>query len=583
MSGVSRTSGSKKISPKTDKNVRSTEASRPSACSNAVHAIGQHSGNQAALSALGRTAPAPSLQANPPTSILDGGFLGECGWAEQISPLEAPVPDRAANTNGGASPVTALDDASTVQDPSSPAGPTQAGSDRERLDNRERRGALQTVPHNRQTGNACGTTSLSSILTYWGDREDVNAKTPGEVDGAIRDADTFTTPTAMQRYAESQGLSSSGINNGSIEQLREITQKGLVAQCFVNGGNSGDFLPHWIVVSAVYEDPSGETIVRYVDSGENNQSSEMTAMQFLSSVYHWQDPLPIDAGYHCFYIVYAPKSQEKDLPASNMGGVMSVEQVTQQAANIMNGAQKLGDPQLTQKLRGLLELLSGAASGVVALPAALLEVLSNYVDIPVVKELLNGTTKLISVPLAVIDSLLTGLWNTLFGDGDSEHLSVYKQIMNECATGEIKDVKQAVGWVQVLCDGPTTDQFEKAILMVLRAANKDGSSNQIIKRIGWRALATNLHGAEYDMFLKEFGAAYWASASLSDKKTAVVKHASRQARCGFQASKTILVILRTCSSTDIAEIDSAVRASSKIPLSERFNANQMDEYNTLRS
>src|SRR5579871_2163072 len=62
--------------------------------------------------------------------------------------------------------------------------------------------------YNQGQTNGCGTTSLAMIMTYLGIPE-----TQGDVDGAIRRMNIFTSPTDILDFARSKGLSAEGYNH----------------------------------------------------------------------------------------------------------------------------------------------------------------------------------------------------------------------------------------------------------------------------------------------------------------------------------------------------------------------------------
>jgi hypothetical protein len=120
----------------------------------------------------GQTAPLPSLQ-----SLKAPGSTGNL--QPMVKSTSKPLIDNNALTGG----------LSALRSAASPAVPRLSAND------------LGVVPQGQGGTNACGTTSLAMLLTYWGKPTD-----HVKIDQAIRRMDMPTSPDDVVRYAESQGM-----------------------------------------------------------------------------------------------------------------------------------------------------------------------------------------------------------------------------------------------------------------------------------------------------------------------------------------------------------------------------------------
>lgn len=146
-----------------------------------------------------------------------------------------------------------------------------------------RNGTALPVTIQEQTGNACGTTSLSMVLTYFGvpkQASDVKAIDaairPSSADGRI---DSFTAPMNVALYAQRHGMRATLHNDSTTDDLRAMLAQGVPPIILYDwDAPSGKGL-HYVVVSGYREqngkaqfqlhDPSGYPW--YIDAGELNR------------------------------------------------------------------------------------------------------------------------------------------------------------------------------------------------------------------------------------------------------------------------------------------------------------------------
>lgn len=105
--------------------------------------------------------------------------------------------------------------------------------------------------------NACGTTSLVSVLKFHG----VKVKDHWEVDKSIRSTkfDFFTTPLDIVNYARDKGMNAGMKNNSSVEDIANYIDKGLPVMTLIDpGADKYDTALHWIVINGYERDDKGD-------------------------------------------------------------------------------------------------------------------------------------------------------------------------------------------------------------------------------------------------------------------------------------------------------------------------------------
>jgi hypothetical protein len=104
--------------------------------------------------------------------------------------------------------------------------------------------------------NSCGTTSLTSVLKYFGS----DIKDHFEIDKAIRSArfDMFTAPGDIVSYAKSKGFKAGLNNNSTPEDLASFIDKGVPVIILIDPGDQYDFNMHWIVIKGYERNDKGE-------------------------------------------------------------------------------------------------------------------------------------------------------------------------------------------------------------------------------------------------------------------------------------------------------------------------------------
>lgn len=245
---------------------------------------------------------------------------------------------------------------------------------------------LGVVPQGQGNTNACGTTSLAMLLSYW-DKPTDHFK----IDQTIRRMDMPTSPDDIVRYAESQGMRASVKTDASLNDLASMIDQGVPAQVLMDplfGSGRTEFDPsdstlHYVTVSG-YERGLDGKIANLVisDPGGSGSHYKVDAKEFEEA---WSNLrlLGAETGLNRLMVAMVPnddrviegtdgkrrKASDIRLPGNGiLGDVFSPAKpgrVTLQGlANVTNGW-KGGD--LGSMVGGAVQLVGG---GIASLPAA---------------------------------------------------------------------------------------------------------------------------------------------------------------------------------------------------------------------
>ena len=104
--------------------------------------------------------------------------------------------------------------------------------------------------------NACGTTSLSAILSYW-------AHVPGayshqQLDADLRLGDSPTFPTSIVPFLERNGFRASLRNQAAVADLKAMIDQGVPVQVLIDTGKDDDLYLHYVAVVDYTTDANGE-------------------------------------------------------------------------------------------------------------------------------------------------------------------------------------------------------------------------------------------------------------------------------------------------------------------------------------
>lgn len=170
--------------------------------------------------------------------------------------------------------------------------------------------------------NSCGTTSLTSVLKYFG----VNVKDHFEVDKTIRSTrfDMFTAPGDIVNYANSKGLNAGFKKNSNLDEVASFIDKGVPVMVLIDSGTQYDFNMHWVVITGyekddknkianvVISDPAGGyTRTQDVESFSERWGNIKVGSEKLPLV---GGKISLKTGYNNLIIPIAPKNKGITLP-----------------------------------------------------------------------------------------------------------------------------------------------------------------------------------------------------------------------------------------------------------------------------
>lgn len=124
----------------------------------------------------------------------------------------------------------------------------------------KRSNRLNVVLQGQGLSNACGTTSLAMLLSYWG-----IPTTHGQIDAVIRRTNMPTSPDDLVRYAESLGMRASLTTDASLDDLASMLDQGVPVQVLIDpldpSGtmpvNRNDAILHYVNVTGYQRGPDG--------------------------------------------------------------------------------------------------------------------------------------------------------------------------------------------------------------------------------------------------------------------------------------------------------------------------------------
>jgi hypothetical protein len=273
-----------------------------------------------------------------------------------------------------------------------------------------------SMPHYRQVGNACGTTTLAEIMSYLGVHMEQK-----DIDPSIRRmGGMFTAPDDMINFARDHGLSAEGYNNGSWDQVKNMIDMGCPVQAFVEGdssvnvtdnGNPGKFSVdgmHYIAITGYGTDPTtGEQYVTYHDPNRDDGDQRMSVSDFQKM---W-DNTPFN--YHDYFIAYGKNGTH--LPAGNNDGIEAVQTGADGITNLTNGLNRIYSPDgVGSFLRAFPEISGGLSQTIGGGVGGGMQIAGNWINnevngVPVLKQFVQPFGDVLSGAGAVIGDIGNGV------------------------------------------------------------------------------------------------------------------------------------------------------------------------------
>jgi hypothetical protein len=299
------------------------------------------------------------------------------------------------------------------------------------------------MPFYIQQGNACGTTTLAEIMSYWG-----VPMTQADVDQGIRRMNTFTAPDDMIDFARSHGLSAEGYNHGSWDEVKSMIDSGYPVQAMVNGdssvsvnGGQSNFSVnglHYIAITGHGVDPAtGQEFVIYHDPNRGTEQ-RMSVSDFEKM---WSG---VPGGFDNYFIAYGPKGA--NLPPGRDDGIEGTLGALNGVTNVTNGLDRIFSPDsFGSFLHGIPEVFGGAFQTVGCGIGGLLQMgsswLNNAVDgIPVLQNIVKPFGDVVNGCGAVLRDVFNG-----FGEACNSVGGAFESLFNGDLGGFAGGLGNAVG------------------------------------------------------------------------------------------------------------------------------------------
>lgn len=194
-------------------------------------------------------------------------------------------------------------------------------------------------------------------------------------------------------------------------------------------------------------------------------------------------------------------------------------------------------------------------------------------DAAVVKGLRDDPTGFLSRVVNYVPDTGGGLFGHNTDDNANDYLAKARATPGGIAS---LSVEQKGKLIKDVTAGYTAGDEESAILEILGA--KPGDAPALIAGEGWHRLWKTIDGEHCRSFVEQFGPAYWAGRSLDEKKQEIKFLSGGVTR--DLAQETIVVILRTCSPSEVQKIDHDVGGMTG--LSWDLNGKWNDEFKRMK-
>ncbi len=141
---------------------------------------------------------------------------------------------------------------------------------------------LPVVAQNQNGSNACGTTSLASVLSYWG-----QPTTHEQIDAGIRHFNLFSAPDALVGYARANGMRAEVKDGATLEDLAHMVDQGCPPIVLIDPDGGANANLHYLTVKGYTRDESGKiSSVVVADSGDG-ADHRLSAQEFSEK---WSAP-----------------------------------------------------------------------------------------------------------------------------------------------------------------------------------------------------------------------------------------------------------------------------------------------------
>lgn len=121
---------------------------------------------------------------------------------------------------------------------------------------------LGVLAQNQGNTNACGTTSLANVMTFWG-----MPRTHEQIDASVRAFDLFSAPDKLVEYARNNGMRAELKADASLNDLAHMVDQGAPPIVLIDPDNDNNANLHYVTVTGYQRDASGKiTDIAIADS-----------------------------------------------------------------------------------------------------------------------------------------------------------------------------------------------------------------------------------------------------------------------------------------------------------------------------
>jgi predicted double-glycine peptidase len=123
--------------------------------------------------------------------------------------------------------------------------------------------------------NACGTTSLANVMTYWG-----SPRTHEQIDKSIRAFDMFTAPDKLVEYARDNGMRAELKNDATLDDITKMVDQGVPPMVLMDPDGDNNAGLHYVTVSGYNRDANGKVTDVVIADSATGRRYTMGAEEF---------------------------------------------------------------------------------------------------------------------------------------------------------------------------------------------------------------------------------------------------------------------------------------------------------------
>jgi len=242
--------------------------------------------------------------------------------------------------------------------------------------------------------NACGTTSLANVLTYWG-----KPTTHEQVDSDIRHFDLFTAPDKIVEYARDHGMRAELKADASVDDLAKMVDQGVPPIVLMDPDSDKNANLHYMTVTGYNRDASGKITDLVMADSAGGDRYTMPAEEFQKK---WDNLKMggISTGLNNVMISVVPNDGRK---------ITGGDGVTRSASDIKLPKSSFWTNIKTSLARGVANLLANVTNGAAKLWEGAKKVWGGIKS--AASTVWGGVTKAAST----VANVAKGAWNTVKG------------------------------------------------------------------------------------------------------------------------------------------------------------------------